>query len=80
MRKKSHNSEGDHAFAWRAEQQRVDTYVWSTDGEVAVDGHHSQQTDTGHAKEDVECRIDLETKTQTCELLTRQAMIIVLLL
>ena len=42
----------------------VDTYVWSADGEVAVNGHHSQQADTGHAKEDVESCIDLETKTE----------------
>lgn len=40
------------------------TYVRSADGEVAVDGHHSQQTDTGHAEEDVERCVDLETKTR----------------
>lgn len=38
------------------------TYVWSADGEVAIDGHHRQQADAGHAKENVESRVDLEAE------------------
>lgn len=37
------------------------TDVWSADGEVAVDSHHRQQADTGHAEEDVESCINLQT-------------------
>ena len=36
------------------------TYVWSADAQVAVNGHHGQQADTGHPKEDVQSCIDLE--------------------
>lgn len=49
-------------WAWRAGEQEVDTYVWSADGEVSIDGHHRQQANAGHAEEDVESCIDLVAK------------------
>lgn len=41
------------------------TDVWSADGEVAVDGHHRQQANAGHAKEDIQSCINLKTDQQT---------------
>lgn len=41
------------------------TDVWSADGEVAVDGHHRQQANAGHAKEDIQSCINLKTNQQT---------------
>lgn len=38
------------------------TYVWSADCEVAIDSHYGEQADAGHAKENVESCVDLETK------------------
>lgn len=46
------------------EEQRAITDVWSADGEVAVDSHHCQQANTGHAKEDVKSCINLQTHKQ----------------
>lgn len=39
---------------------RQNTYVRSANGDVPVNGHHSQQTNTGHSKEDVKSCVDLE--------------------
>lgn len=40
------------------------TDVWSADGEVAVDGHHRQQANAGHAKEDIQSCINLKANQQ----------------
>lgn len=38
------------------------TYVRSADGEVAINGNHSQQADAGHAEKDVKSCIDLKNR------------------
>lgn len=40
------------------------TYVWSADCEVAIDSHHGEQANAGHAKENVESCVDLEKNTR----------------
>lgn len=40
------------------------TYVWSADCEVAIDSHHGEQANAGHAKENVERCVDLEKNTR----------------